>query len=369
MGQIWNADFTKTVPEGAAGNQAQKGIFFDDDRGITQRLTEAEGHEIGMNPETVERNPIGQESPSTEIRSYHMTIDKDIIIKKGEPNYEFFAQFMRHRPTGDNAKLKVYLVDFRIEEIGEKHNRYYAEAMMMTVTVNSINETDGILSVNFAQDGDYTIGVMGRTDNSTSDDDSTFTYGFTSSRQIAVTLIKTSRETVEIPVGGQARVAVSFSPLGCPYDFMIETDDKAIAVGNRWNQSVDIKGRGEGAAKITVISTADLTKKTAITVNVGNVVTPNPDPTPDPDPEPIPVTGISLNVDTLELEVDDTEQLIAAIEPSDATNKNVTWESDDTDVATVDQSGNVIAIAVGTATITVTTEDGGFEAECEVTVS
>jgi len=134
MGQIWNADFTKTVPEGAAGNQAQKGIFFDDDKGITQRLTEAEGHEIGYNPESVERNPIGQEAPSTEIRSYNLTIDKDIIVKKGAPNYEFFAQFMRLRPTGDNAKMRIYLVDFRIEEVGANHNKYYAETIQKVIS-------------------------------------------------------------------------------------------------------------------------------------------------------------------------------------------------------------------------------------------
>jgi hypothetical protein len=88
----------------------------------------------------------------------------------------------------------------------------------------------------------------------------------------------------------------------------------------------------------------------------------------EPVPGTVPVTGVSLNVDELELQVNDTEQLIATVAPSDATNKNVTWESSDTDIVTVDQSGNVLAIAVGVATITVTTEDGGFEAECEVTV-
>jgi len=358
MSKIWNADFTKVVPDGAVGNQAQKGIFFKDGKGIIQRLTEAEGHEVGMNPESVDRNPIGQEAPSTEIRSYHMTIDKDIIVKKGAPNYEFFAQFMRLRPTGDNAKLEVYLVDFRMEEIGAKHNKYYAEMMNMTVTVNSINETDGVLSVNFAQDGDYTIGVMGRTDSSDSDDESTYTYGFTSSRQITVTGIETSADEVEIPVGGQTRVAVFFSPLGCPYDFKAESGDEKIAIVGRWNQSIDIKGRGVGATTVTVASTSDPAAKAVIAVKVGNVSTP-----------PVPVTGVSLNKGTLELEAGETERLIAVVAPAGAANKSVTWGSDDTDVATVDQSGNVLAVAAGTATITVTTADGGFTAECEVTVT
>jgi len=83
----------------------------------------------------------------------------------------------------------------------------------------------------------------------------------------------------------------------------------------------------------------------------------------------VPVTGVSLNVDELELEVGDTERLTATIAPADASNKNVTWESDDPDLATVDQSGNVLAIAAGTAIVTATTEDGGFTADCEVTVT
>jgi len=280
MGSIWNADFvskgnpawnsgfTKRVPDGAEGNQAQKGIFFVDDKGIIQRLVEAEGHVTDLNPETLERNPIGQEAPSTAIRSYHMTIDKDIIIKKGAPNYEFFAMMLRLRPTGDNAKLPVYLVDFRVDEPREKHNRYYAEKMDMTVTVNSVNETDGILSVNFAQDGDYETGVMCRTDESESDDESTYVYGFVPSSKIPPTAIETSEETVEVPVGGMVRAAVSFSPLGCPFDFMVETSDKNIATVGRWNQSVDIRGKGIGEATITLTSIANPAIKTEIEVTV-----------------------------------------------------------------------------------------------------
>lgn len=49
--------------------------------------------------------------------------------------------------------------------------------------------------------------------------------------------------------------------------------------------------------------------------------------------------------------------------------KNVTFDSSNESVATVDNSGNVTAIAKGTNTITVTAEDGGFTASCVVTVS
>lgn len=64
-----------------------------------------------------------------------------------------------------------------------------------------------------------------------------------------------------------------------------------------------------------------------------------------------------------------TKQLTAVVYPTNAANKNVTWTSDDDDVATVDSTGLVTAKAVGTATITATTEDGGHTDTCVVTVT
>ena len=67
----------------------------------------------------------------------------------------------------------------------------------------------------------------------------------------------------------------------------------------------------------------------------------------------IPVTKIELNEKTLSLKKDETAQLTAVISPSDATYQNVTWASDNTDVATVDATGKVTAVAAGTANIAV----------------
>lgn len=80
------------------------------------------------------------------------------------------------------------------------------------------------------------------------------------------------------------------------------------------------------------------------------------------------VTSVSLNKTTLALTVGGTETLIATISPVSATNQAVTWSSDNTNAATVDMNGSVKAVAAGTANITVTTQDGGYTAECAVTV-
>ena len=82
----------------------------------------------------------------------------------------------------------------------------------------------------------------------------------------------------------------------------------------------------------------------------------------------VPVTGVSLNKTALSLFTDESETLTATVEPDNATNQNVTWSSDKPEVATV-ENGKVTAKAAGTATITVTTEDGGKTATCTVTVT
>ncbi|MBQ2509899.1 MAG: Ig-like domain-containing protein, partial [Erysipelotrichaceae bacterium] len=90
-----------------------------------------------------------------------------------------------------------------------------------------------------------------------------------------------------------------------------------------------------------------------------------PEPT-----DPILVASVSLDRESAALEEGKTIQLTAEVLPENADDKSLTWASDDEDVATVDQSGLVTAVAEGTATITVTTNDGSdLSAACTVTVT
>ena len=61
--------------------------------------------------------------------------------------------------------------------------------------------------------------------------------------------------------------------------------------------------------------------------------------------------------------------LTATVAPANATNKNVTWASEDETIATVDQNGKVTGVAIGTTRIVVTTEDGAYTAACTVNVT
>lgn len=87
-------------------------------------------------------------------------------------------------------------------------------------------------------------------------------------------------------------------------------------------------------------------------------------------PEDIPVTGVTLNQSSITLtSVGQTQQLQATVQPSNATNKSLTWESDHQEIASVDQTGRVTAKTEGTATITVKTVDGNKTATCTVNVN
>lgn len=85
------------------------------------------------------------------------------------------------------------------------------------------------------------------------------------------------------------------------------------------------------------------------------------------------VTGVTLNKSSIELTLPKTESqtvsetLTATVQPDNATNKEVTWSSSDSSVATV-SNGTVTALKAGEATITVTTVDGSKRAQCTVKV-
>ncbi len=79
--------------------------------------------------------------------------------------------------------------------------------------------------------------------------------------------------------------------------------------------------------------------------------------------------SVSLDKTSLSMFAGGTDRLTATVSPDNATDKRVIWTSDNTLVATVDAEGNVTAVAPGSATITVTTTDGGKTASCIVSVA
>jgi len=81
------------------------------------------------------------------------------------------------------------------------------------------------------------------------------------------------------------------------------------------------------------------------------------------------VRGVGLLDDSVTLYVGDSEHLLAMVFPDDASNRSLNWSSNNTKVATVSNDGVAKALTSGTATISVTTADGGYTASCVLTVS
>ena len=104
------------------------------------------------------------------------------------------------------------------------------------------------------------------------------------------------------------------------------------------DQSGNIFGVSSGEATIT--ATAENGVKGSITLNVYSKV-----------------EEIKLDVENLTLQEGESYNLKATIYPEDATNKNITFDSENNDIATVNQSGKITAIKEGTTKITVTSQD------------
>ena len=81
------------------------------------------------------------------------------------------------------------------------------------------------------------------------------------------------------------------------------------------------------------------------------------------------VTGVELNETEIDIVKKNTYQLTANVLPENATDKTVSWKSDNSVVAKVDKNGLVTAVNAGETIITVSTADGGFTATCKVTVT
>ena len=162
----------------------------------------------------------------------------------------------------------------------------------------------------------------------------------------SVSLDKTSLEMVE---GGELTLVATVNPDNAT-DKSVTWSSSDSSVASVVNGKVT--ALKAGTATITVTTTdGGKTASCAVTVKA----------------KVISVTSVSLDKTTAELTEGDELTLTATVNPDNATDKSVTWSSSDSSVASV-VNGKVTALKAGTATITVTTTDGGKTASCAVTV-
>ncbi len=166
---------------------------------------------------------------------------------------------------------------------------------------------------------------------------------------VAVEGVTLNKPTLSLPIGGVEKLIASIIPADATNQRVTwSSSDEEIATVDE-NGTVTAFVPGEATI---IVTTLDGGKTAECIVTV----------------EAVPVESVTLNKTTLDLFVEDEDKLTAVVSPANATNKAVTWSSSNESIATVDEDGTVIGIAVGEAIITVTTEDGNKTATCTVTV-
>ena len=168
-----------------------------------------------------------------------------------------------------------------------------------------------------------------------------------SKRIIPVTSVTVIPEYVELTEGDSKALMVRIQPS--------DATDKTVVWSSDAPEIVEVSDGG----RITAVSegTAVITATSGDVSGTCTVVVSKPY---------IPVSSVKINLPSLELTQGEVVSLTVTVEPANATDKTVVWRSDDSDVASVDQEGNVTAVSQGNTVITA--ECGDMSATCVVTV-
>ncbi len=162
----------------------------------------------------------------------------------------------------------------------------------------------------------------------------------------SVTGISLNKASATINRGESLQLSYSVLPAGATLQGQVSWASSNPSVATVDTQG-NVQAIGAGTADITV-SLEGFTATCRITVVV-------------------PVSSVSLNKTTLAMTKGETITLVATVNPSDATDKKVSWSSSNPAIVTVDNSGNVMAMVSGTATITATA--GDKTAKCTISVT
>lgn len=212
----------------------------------------------------------------------------------------------------------------------------------LSPAIATVDDEGGVTAVS---EGRTTIQVT------TDDGNKTATCAITVKAAVPVTGVSLNRTSLSLEEGDTFSLVATVTPSNAT--------DKSVS----WVSSNTDVAKVSSDGVVTALSpgTAVVTVKTNDGAKIATCVV-------TVSKKAIAVTGVSLSKSSLALTEGDTQTLVATVAPSNATNKDVTWSSSDTGVATVSSSGVVTAKKAGTATITVTTVDGGKTATCAVTV-
>ncbi len=210
----------------------------------------------------------------------------------------------------------------------------------------SVASVDNSGKVTAVKAGSATITVT------TTDGSKTATCSVTvTAKTIEVNDVGLDKSEMEMVAGDSYQFTVTLKP--------DNASDKALS----WSSSDENVATVDNSGKVTAISEGKVT----ITVK-----TSNPAQSASCDitvkAASIPVTGVNIDSWIINIGVNETAAIAYTIQPEDATNKDVTFSSDNTDVVAVDSEGTLVGVSSGSAKVTVTTDDGGFSSVCTVNV-
>jgi len=164
-------------------------------------------------------------------------------------------------------------------------------------------------------------------------------------KPIEVTSVTLDKEKIVLDIGTSETLTATVKPDDATDKTVYwSSSDESVAVVSEGK----VTAKGVGTAYITARA-GNKTAVCAVTVN------------------PIHVKSVSLNYSSIDMVVGDEKVLAATVLPENATDKSVSWNSDNSSVAEVSE-GRVSARGNGTATITVETTDGKLQAKCQVKV-
>ena len=225
------------------------------------------------------------------------------------------------------------------------------DASIKTVKWSSSNEDDVYVS--------ETGEVLAKALNGSSTITVTTDYGgFTATCEVTVKYVEVTGVTLEptsltLAIGESATLTATVQPEDATNPVVFwSSSDETVAMVSNGTVTANSNCRG-GSAIITVSTRSEPSEGYTATCEV--TVT-------------VPVEEVVLSNEELHLYIGDNFQLGASVRPTYATNQNITWSSSDESVVSVDSNGLLVTKKVGSATITVTTEDGGHTDTCEVTV-
>lgn len=182
----------------------------------------------------------------------------------------------------------------------------------------------------------------------------TKTYSFTKSSSEKIVKAKLSVDKTNLTAlkGEFINIDVKTSPSYATYNLSVTSSNSSVLSNcSVHGKSVSCYAMNDGTSTITIADSNGSNVKVEVIVKKVNV------------------TGISLDKSIINLERGNSEKIVATVSPSNAEIKSVTWTSSNPSVVEVSSKGIVTAVSEGSATITATTNDGGFTATCIINVT